>query len=32
MQLAQILRPEGVKVLASSPGKRRLFQDLAEMA
>ena len=32
MQLSQILRPEGVKVLASSPGKRRLFQDLAEMA
>jgi PTS system nitrogen regulatory IIA component len=32
MQLSQILRPEGVKVLASSPGKRRLFQDLSDMA
>ena len=32
MQLADILRPDGVKVLASSPSKRRLFQDLAEMA
>jgi PTS system nitrogen regulatory IIA component len=32
MQLADILRPDGVKVLASSPSKRRLFQDLADMA
>lgn len=32
MQLSEILRPEGVKVLSSSPSKRRLFQDLAEMA
>ena len=32
MQLAEILRPDGVKVLSSSPSKRRLFQDLAEMA
>ena len=32
MQLSRILRPDGVKVLASSPGKRRLFQDLGEMA
>ncbi|TNC74255.1 PTS sugar transporter subunit IIA [Rubellimicrobium roseum] len=32
MQLADILRPDGVKVISSSPSKRRLFQDLAEMA
>ena len=32
MQLAEILRPDGVRVLSSSPSKRRLFQDLAEMA
>jgi PTS system nitrogen regulatory IIA component len=32
MQLSAILRPEAVKVLSSSPSKRRLFQDLAEMA
>jgi PTS system nitrogen regulatory IIA component len=32
MQLSQILRPDGVKVLSSSPSKRRLFQELAEMA
>ena len=32
MQVAEILRPDGVKVQASSPSKRRLFQDLAEMA
>jgi PTS system nitrogen regulatory IIA component len=32
MQLSQILRPDGVKVLSSSPSKRRLFQDLADMA
>jgi PTS system nitrogen regulatory IIA component len=32
MQLADILRPDGVKVLSSSPSKRRLFQDLAELA
>lgn len=32
MSLAAILRPDGVKVMASSPSKRRLFQDLAEMA
>lgn len=32
MHLAEILRPDGVKVLAASPSKRRLFQDLAEMA
>ncbi|WP_210528428.1 PTS sugar transporter subunit IIA [Rubellimicrobium arenae] len=32
MQVSEILRPDGVKVLASSPSKRRLFQDLADMA
>jgi PTS system nitrogen regulatory IIA component len=32
MHLSEILRPEGVRVLSSSPSKRRLFQDLAEMA
>ncbi|MBP1805219.1 PTS sugar transporter subunit IIA [Rubellimicrobium aerolatum] len=32
MQLAEILRPDGVKVMATSPSKRRLLQDLAEMA
>ena len=32
MQLAEILRPDGVRVLSSSPSKRRLFQDLADMA
>ncbi len=32
MSLAAILRPDGVRVMASSPSKRRLFQDLAEMA
>jgi PTS system nitrogen regulatory IIA component len=32
MNVADILRPEGVRVMASSPSKRRLFQDLAEMA
>ncbi len=32
MQIGSILRPEGVKVLSSSPSKRRLIQDLAEMA
>jgi PTS system nitrogen regulatory IIA component len=32
MNLADILRPEGVRVMSSSPSKRRLFQDLAEMA
>lgn len=31
-QIADILRPDGVKVLAASPSKRRLFQDLGEMA
>jgi PTS system nitrogen regulatory IIA component len=32
MNLAEILRPEGVRVMSSSPSKRRLFQDLADMA
>jgi PTS system nitrogen regulatory IIA component len=32
MQLANILSPEAVKVQATCPSKRRLFQDLAEMA
>jgi PTS system nitrogen regulatory IIA component len=32
MNLAQILSAEAVKVEASCPSKRRLFQDLAEMA
>lgn len=32
MQIAEILRPDAVKVQAAAPSKRRLFQDLAEMA
>lgn len=32
MSLSNILSPEAVKVQASCPSKRRLFQDLAEMA
>lgn len=32
MRLAEILRPDAVKVQAAAPSKRRLFQDLAEMA
>ncbi len=32
MQLAEILHPDAVKVQAAAPSKRRLFQDLAEMA
>jgi PTS system nitrogen regulatory IIA component len=32
MILAEILRPDGVKVLGQTSSKKRLFQDLAEMA
>ncbi len=32
MRLSDILRPEGVRVLNAASGKKRLFQDLAEMA
>lgn len=32
MQLGQILRAEGVKVLGASSSKKRLFHDLAELA
>ena len=32
MRLTDILRPGGVKVLAAVSSKRRLFQDLGEMA
>ncbi len=32
MQLVDILRAEGVKVLGATSSKKRLFQDLAEMA
>lgn len=32
MHLSDILRPDGVKVLAGLPSKRRLFQELGEMA
>lgn len=32
MQLSDILKPAGVKVLASSTSKKRLFHDLGEIA
>ena len=32
MQLSDILRPDAVKVLASSTSKKRLFNDLGDMA
>jgi len=32
MQLAQILAPEGVRVVGSLTSKKRLFQELAEIA
>ena len=32
MRLSDILRPDGVRVLHSASGKKRLFQDLAELA
>ena len=32
MRLSDILRPGGVKVLGAASSKRRLFQDLGEMA
>lgn len=32
MQLGDILRAEGVKVLGATSSKKRLFQDLAELA
>ena len=32
MQLGQILRAEGVKVLGATSSKKRLFHDLAELA
>lgn len=32
MRLSEILRPSGVKVLTSASSKRRLFQELGEMA
>lgn len=32
MRLSDILKPEGVKLLASSSSKKRLFHDLGEMA
>ncbi|MBO6852629.1 MAG: PTS sugar transporter subunit IIA [Marivivens sp.] len=32
MELSQILKPEGVKLLGASSSKKRLFQDLGEIA
>lgn len=32
MQLSDILKPQGVKLLSSSSSKKRLFHDLGEMA
>jgi len=32
MRLNDILRPDGIKVIGSTSSKKRLFQDLAEMA
>ena len=32
MRLSEILRPDGVKVLGGASSKRRLFQELGEMA
>jgi len=32
MQLAEILRPDGIKLLSSCSSKKRLFRDLGEMA
>jgi nitrogen PTS system EIIA component len=32
MQLAEILAPEGVRVIGSLTSKKRLFQELAEIA
>ena len=32
MQLSDILKPEGVKVLGSSTSKKRLFHDIGELA
>jgi len=32
MHVSNILRPDGVKVLGSASSKRRLFQELSEMA
>ncbi|ROU03055.1 PTS sugar transporter subunit IIA [Histidinibacterium lentulum] len=32
MQLAEILRPDGIKLLSSCSSKKRLFRDLGDMA